>query len=214
MHIKKQIILVLFLLTLTLSACTQIGASPLDESILFQDDFSKVKSGWDRWTGDEGSTDYLNGNYRIHVTRSNWDQWATPYLNFQNVTIEVDTTKVSGTDDNNFGIICNYISSDQFYMLLISSDGYYAIQKNTPAGYVILSSDYFLASDLINQGNATNHIKADCAGGRLTLSVNGSLLSEVTDFDYISGDVGLLAGCFDEADTEIVFDNFVVRELQ
>jgi len=214
MYIKKQNIVILLLLTLMLSGCAQLNASPIDGSILFQDDFSKVKSGWDRWTGDEGSTDYLNGNYRIHVNRSNWDQWATPYANFQDVSIEVDATKISGTDDNNFGIICNYVSSDQFYMLLISSDGYYAIQKNTPEGYLVLSDVYFLASDLINQGNASNHIKADCAGGRLALTVNGSLLSEVTDFDYMSGDVGLLAGCFDETDTEILFDNFIVRKVQ
>jgi hypothetical protein len=34
----------------------------------------------------------------------------------------------------------------------------------------------------------------------------------VSDSDFASGDVGLLAGTYDEVGTDIHFDNFVVRK--
>jgi hypothetical protein len=65
-------------------------------------------------------------------------------------------------------------------------------------------------SDKILKGDATNHIRADCVGDTLTLYVNGEKLAEAKDSDFTSGDVGLMAGTFDQVGVDIRFDNFVV----
>ena len=60
------------------------------------------------------------------------DVWANPGLNFTDTIIEVETTKVGGSDDNFFGVMCRYnpTGSDWgFYYFLLSSDGYYGISK-------------------------------------------------------------------------------------
>jgi hypothetical protein len=64
----------------------------------------------------------------------------------------------------------------------------------------------------VRQGNATNHIQAECNGSTLRLVVNGQQLAETTDSDFTSGDAGLLAGSFENPGTDILFDNFIVRE--
>lgn len=209
MKSTKPLIAILALLLSTL-ACSIGGGNNLE--ILFEDDFSDTGSGWDRRNDDVGSTDYYDDGYRIFVNETDYDMWATTSQNFGDVIVEVNTSKIGGPDDNNFGIICKHVDTDRFYMLLISSDGYYAIQKMTIDGYERLNSEFYEESNAINLGNSENTLKAECVGGRLALYVNGTLVGEVYDYDYTSGNVGLLAGTFSDANVEILFDNFIVSK--
>jgi len=180
--------------------------------LLFQDDFSDPESGWDSLQNEDGITDYQNGQYRILVDTTNTDVWANPGLNFTDTTIEVDATKAGGDDNNDFGVVCRYKDGDNFYFFVISSDGYYGIGKVKDGQQVLVGMESMPPTDAVKQGNATNHIRADCDGSALRLVVNGQLLAETTDPDLTSGDAGLLAGSFENPGTDILFDNFVVRE--
>lgn len=199
------------LLILTL-ACSSLSGGEADSSVLYRDDFSDTSSGWDRVQTDEGLTDYDNGQYRILVNQSQHDYWANPGRSFTDVQVEADATKAAGPDDNDFGLICRYQDTENFYAFLISSDGYYAIMKYSGGNSQILGADAMLSTDAVNQGNGTNHLRADCVGDSLSLYANGELLHSVTDADYASGDVGLIAGTFDAVGADIVFDDFVVYQ--
>ena len=124
----------------------------------------------------------------------------------------MDATKIGGPDDNAFGVLCRYQDVDNYYYFYISSDGYAGIGiDNAGTKTVISSSDGNLAPDSgINQGAATNHIRADCIGNTLTLYVNGSQVASATDSSFSGGDVGLVAKTFSAAGTDIMFDNFFV----
>ncbi len=185
--------------------------TPAGPAVLFQDDFSNPESGWDRVNAKDGITDYTDtGAYRIFVNVDNTDVWANPGLNFTDVRIEVDATKVGGPDDNDFGVICRYQGLDNFYFFIISSDGYYAIGKVQEGEQTLLSGENMEYSDAILQGMATNHLRADCVGPHLVLFVNGNKLAEARDDAFADGDVGLIAGTFDTKGTDILFDNFTV----
>ncbi|OGO48233.1 MAG: hypothetical protein A2W34_03810 [Chloroflexi bacterium RBG_16_64_32] len=205
------------LLVLTL-ACSALGgpvveAPPADgTNVLFSDDFSDPDSGWDRVQADEGLTDYDNGQYRIFVDQARFDRWANPGLSFTDVQVEADATKIGGPDDNDFGLVCRYQDIENFYAFLISSDGFYAILKYSGGSSEILGSDSWPPSEAINQGAATNHLRADCIADSLTLYANGEQLHAVTDSAFSSGDVGLIAGTFDEPGADIAFDDFVVLQ--
>jgi hypothetical protein len=190
-----------------------VGGDPEDVasgSVLFQDDFSDPSSGWDRVTEPDGATDYANGVYRILVSASDLDVWSNPGLSFTDTHIEVDATKIAGDDNNDFGVICRYQDADNFYEMVISSDGYYGIVKIKDGERVPIEQQAMLPSEAIQQGAATNHIRVDCVGSTLALYVGGQQLAEVQDSDFASGDVGLIAGTFDVPGTEIHFDNFTV----
>lgn len=181
-------------------------------NVLFSDDFSDVNSGWDRVQAEEGVTDYDNGQYRIFVDQSQHDYWANPGLSFTDVQVEADATKIGGPDDNDFGLICRYQDVENFYAFLISSDGYYAIMKYSDGGSETLGSDGMLSTDAVSQGDTTNHIRADCVGDSLSLYANGELVHSVSDSTFASGDVGLIAGTFEDPGTDIAFDDFVVLQ--
>jgi hypothetical protein len=180
--------------------------------ILFQDDFSDPTSGWKRVTTNKGQTDYADGVYRIFVNELNLDIWSVPGQNFSDVHIEVDALKVGGERDNRFGIICRAVRMDSFYTFIISSDGYYGIGKIKGQEYHLIGMDALQPSKAIRLGSALNHLRADCVGDRLSLYANGEKLVEVRDSEYQSGDVGLIAGTYQSAGTDIRFDNYLVYQ--
>jgi hypothetical protein len=182
----------------------------VDSSVLFSDDFSDSDSGWDRVQAEEGITDYENGAYRIFVDQALHDYWANPGRSFGDVRVEVDATKIGGPDNNDFGVICRYQDNNNFYAFLISSDGYYAIMKYTGGSSETLGTDGMLSTDAVNLGASTNTVRADCVGDTLSLYANGTLLHSVSDAAFASGDVGLIAGTFDEPGADIAFDSFLV----
>jgi len=178
--------------------------------ILFQDDFTDPSSGWNRVTTTKGQTDYADGVYRIFVNEPNLDIWSMPGRDFTDVRIEVDALKVGGERDNRFGVLCRAVSVDSFYTFIISSDGYFGIGKIKGQDYHLIGMDALQPSSAIRLGTALNHLRADCSGDRLALYVNDQKLVEVQDAEFTSGDVGLIAGAYQSAGTDIRFDNFIV----
>jgi hypothetical protein len=179
---------------------------------LFDDDFSDSSSGWDSVRTDLGMTDYDAGTYRIVVNEVTSDYWANPGKSFTDVRVEVDATKNGGPDDNDLGVQCRYQDTENFYAFYISSDGFYAIAKVVGGEYQLLGTEEMLPSDSIRQGDATNHIRADCIGSRLTLYANGDQIHSTSDDSFATGDVGLIAGSFETPGADIRFDNFAVYQ--
>jgi len=219
---RNRILLGGALLALALLACSLPGlgtpppiAEPGGErsSVLFQDDFSDPKSGWEVGEYDAGEVGYGKGYYYVISYGDGNTMWGVANRSFTDVVIEVDATQVSGPANNNtdYGVICRTGGSESGvgYYLLISGDGYYAIVKGTDAGYEWLVD--FTESNAIRQGNnATNHIRAICKGSKLSLTVNGVLLAEVEDSEFTSGDIALTATSYESDPTEVRFDNLVV----
>ena len=192
-------------------AATATSPAPPGQ-VLFQDDFSDPESGWDRLSKAEGGTDYLDGSYRIWVEKPQVDYWGNPGRIFQDVRVSVTAFKAGGPDDNDFGVICRYRDTENFYAFLISSDGFYGIEKFEAGERTLIGQEGMLNTRLIHQGQASNEILAECVGEHLALYVNGELLASVQDGSFAAGDVGLIAGTFDEPGVDIRFDDFVVHE--
>jgi len=182
-------------------------------SILFQDDFSNPKSGWDTEHEKEAVIEYKDSMYRMWLNYPHTIMWANPHLDFTDVRVEVSATKTGGTDNNQFGLICRYQDEDNFYFFIISSDGYYGIGKSKDGKQTLLTGHGNMKySRAINRGHSTNRLRADCVGPSLAFYVNGQRLAQVNDADFAKGDVGLLIGTFTEPQTEVYYDNFVVYQ--
>ena len=94
-------------------------------------------------------------------------------------------------------------------MFIISGQGDYAIyREDGDAGGEFLVD--WTKSDVIHQGDATNHLRAVCDGTYLALVVNGVLLAEAEDDTYTTGDLFLVASTLEDEPTEIHFDDLLV----
>lgn len=182
--------------------------------IILQDDFSDSSSGWDQVNESQGSTGYQDGGYRIFVNEVNYSVWANPNQgSYGDVHIDVDAHKISGVDDNEYGIICRHADPSNYYAGVITSDGFFGFWRRVDGGDLeMIGAENMQTSSAIHQGGETNHIRMDCVGSTLTLYANGEMLGQATDTTITSGDVGLYAGTFDTAGTDVLFDNFVVYQ--
>lgn len=189
------------------STPTQI---PPTQAALFTDTFSSVNSGWSRYVGDDGMTEYQDGGYRILVNDLNSYYWAYPGLYFSDVVIDVDATKIGGSDNNDFGVICRLVDNQNFYFAVVASDGYYWVGKFLDGEEVLLDANGVLTTDEVYSGYSTNHIRFVCEGPWLTLYVNDEILGSYNDYSFESGDVGLIAGTFSDSGVDISFDNYIV----
>jgi hypothetical protein len=210
---KTKLLALLFIIALAALACstiTNVGSSS-SANILFEDDFSNPNSGWDQETYVDGMTGYSDGAYKIGVNTESMFFWANPYKDYEDVIIEVEAQKISGEDDMQYGIICRHEDVENWYTLAVTADGFGVIRKRYQGSELEFITDWAEAPSL-NTGNGTNLLRAECIGDRLSLYVNGELVIEAYDSDLTSGDVGLMAGTFEQLDTEVLFDNFVVRK--
>ena len=216
MVIRYRIVrFLLLVLLLLLSACSNgmqsatevVLPTLVSDAVLFQDDFSNPKSGWDRASQGGNSTDYADGKYRITLSTPQQDIWANPYQYFdQDIIVAVDAWQNTSTVQVAYGIICGYSDVNNFYALTIGGGGYVEIFRYQQGKRLTLIS----AKNQPGIDPEYNHLKAECTSSSLQLWVNGSLVAEVEALEVPYGDVGLIVSSFDEANVEILFDNFVV----
>lgn len=179
--------------------------------VIFQDDFSNPSSGWVNLIDERyGILDYFDGYYRVEVQGDHQMLWTGPGMNFSDVRLEADTIKVIGSPDDIFGVVCRGADQDNFYFFVISSDGYYGIGKMINGLQSLIDIPGMLPSEVIAQGKAINHLRADCVSDQLDFYVNGQKLASVNDIDLTSGDVGVIAGNLESPQTVVLFDNFSV----
>ncbi len=206
---NSKILILLILLALTLTAC-QFAPAAQSGDVLFEDDFSTRANRWTSLANEGGVMNYDGGGFRMVVSAQGRDYWATPGLNFDDVRIDVDTIKVAGPVENRIGVVCRHRDVQNFYFFVISTDGYYAIGKVKEGEQSLIGQKEMLYSSAIETGLAINHLRVECQGSILRLYINDAPTALVDDFDFPEGDVGLLAGTFDEAGLDVLFDNFVV----
>jgi hypothetical protein len=180
--------------------------------VLFQDNFSSRDGGWSSDITVSGVTDYLGESYRILVLSPDTDRLAQPGLSLADVHLQVESTRIAGPDNNRFGLICRLQDANNYYALLISSDGYYAIVKMQQGQTIVLGAETMQRDERLLPGQATHVLEAICQAQQLSLRVDGFELLRVQDADFERGDVGLIAGTFSESGTEILFDNFQVLQ--
>ncbi len=190
------------------------GAAGTDFSpsgpIIMQDDFSDAGSGWGENDQNTYSALYHSGQMVITVQPANEYNWSIyEDEDFSDVQIAVDTEILRATYVAEYGIICNYRDSDNFYGLSISEDGYYTIYKFSSGNFEEIVG--WTPTDLIDQGEPAT-ITATCANGTLSLAYNDVLLVEAEDHTFSSGQIGLLVYTYDTPNVIVGFDNVVVRQ--
>lgn len=215
---KRALTLILILTILTgcdLVSNPQPQATASPGEVLFMDNFDDPESGWTIWTGDEKNpslVNYQGGGMRILVARENFDYWSTSAKAFRDVSIQVQAVNIGIVDDNSFGVLCRYQDNQNFYSLVVSSDGYAGIIKIKEGVYQLISGEGMDFNKFIRKGMAVNDLRADCVGTKLALYANNHLVVQAEDGEFEAGDVGVIAGSNSQPGVDIFFDDFIVKQ--
>ncbi len=203
-------ILILFLL-IGFWGCIPAAFQQKNDNILLIDDFSSNLNNWNVWENEAGSAvSYFQQGLVFIVNIPQYDYISVTNGSFGDVRIEATANKLTGSDDNDYGIICRYKNEKNYYGFIISSDGFFGIIKVKEGIYQLLNNTSMEFNFMIHTGNEFNFLRMDCIGNAISAYVNNTKLVEVTDPDFLDGQVGLMAGSFSKPGVAILFDNFLV----
>jgi S1-C subfamily serine protease len=179
-----------------------------ESEIIFSDDFSDNTYDWGLGELSSGSASIASGKLEIAMNMTNFLVWSDlPDVYYDPVLMVVDAEVVYPASDGDFGFICGLQDAENFTALAISEDGYFTIYKYINDEFVPLVDWQY--SDLIAAGGPYT-LSAYCGDRRLSLGVNGSLLVEIIEPDFIPGKIGLIAGTYDNPNLIVEFDNFAL----
>jgi hypothetical protein len=213
MLLKKLALFISLFAWILLTGCNIQPGEATSANTLFFDDFSNSKSGWSLSNNELGSLGYTGNSYHIAINQPDTFLMSNPGKNFPgDVSVTVDVRIVSGSNNNYYGILCHYIDPDDYYLFLVTGDGYTGIVKRRSGLETLISpGGKFLKMDGIKDGKGTNQLRTDCIGEQLTLYANGKQVSLAYDHSLSGGDVGLAARTGRlEGGVEVRFDNFTV----
>lgn len=200
--------------TVLIGACS-LGGPRVDAcdagGALLQDDFSGEQNcGWLEYN-DSGAVVKIDaGVLSISTSQPGQIYWTNPNRTYTDIVVTVQARQVSGPNDNAYGVICRYQDPENFYLFLISGDGYYTVGKYESGQEIVTyltEGNQFSYSDSINQGVATNQIRVSCIGDELSLAVNGLPLFAVNDNTFAEGDIGLGLSTLEVGTAVVEFDD-------
>lgn len=150
------------------------------DNLIFFDDFSDNRNNWGTGTATEYSESISDGNYYFEHFREEkgWSTWNAIEINeARDFKIEARIRKISGIQNNGFGISFGRSDSDHEYIFMISGNGYYKVNQyeNVDRKEIIP----WTKSAFINQGDgASNKLTVMKRGDKLRFLINDTLLSE------------------------------------
>ena len=168
----------------------------------------------------EASGQVVDGVFRLAVEPYNSYFWTTAGQDFSNGVFKVEATQVEGAANPGYGMMLRVDDQqDNFYMLLVSSDGWVLVARCFLAcsgdNRTALVNDDWFESDAVNQGvGETNELKVEANSGNLIFYVNNQQVGAVTDTAVAGSDIGLIVRTIDVGDVVVEFDNFSVTPLE
>lgn len=218
MSYKKSLIVAL-ILCLLVSGCSAFHNGKISQDllpgkesgqVLFEDDFTDPSSGWEVINNAYELKGYSSGGYMISVNQTDSRAVSTTNLNYLNVVISVETQKITGARDTQFGLVCRFQDKFNFYAFTVSADGYAGIVRVVDGVAELLGSDQFLRVEGIKMDDGINALVAKCENDTLQLVVNGETVIFANDDTINNGDAGLFVETFETADAAVVFNDFVI----
>jgi flagellar biosynthesis protein FliQ len=214
---KVYKIAVAIALILVLTACLNWRLKPDTnpfQKIVVQEDF-KSPSNWDI----DGSRAIMKDGGLFHQ-ESNQNSWLLSVWDghtFKDVDFSVDTLKINSPDDIAFGIFAHYgnenssISSGDFYYLLITGNGKFAMGKYL-ASNKWENKVGWQKSTAIKRGNERNRLRIVCNKQKVIGWINDQRVGMFEDDSYNLGQIGVISGRGNGDAVAVYFDNVLAKE--
>lgn len=182
---------------------------------VFFDNFDLGNSGWYLRDSRSVKFGFSHGGYTVtNLSEYAWKVSARVNQNMQfwDTRVEVTGSRMKGSLEGFYGVVCNFADLSHYYFLAVSSNGWYGIGK------MYFSIPYILTEGMntgaVHTGNAPNRIVGECTDNTLSLTVNGNLVAVVQDYDLSAGGVGVMVGTRLMPGYQALFDDFRVSVLE
>ena len=188
-----------------------------DDAIVLADDFSNPESGWPDLKEETAWRGYHPPDfYHVEATGANQAATAVFGTDQDNVSLEarvfVDILE-SDAGEYRYGLLLRQSDNRQFYAFTVAPrSSQWAILKASTDGLETLESGDV---EVFQQGSVetADTLRVDASGNAFSFSVNGRLITTLTDSTYTNGDFGFFVETFDETRAHVHFDSLTVLQL-
>jgi hypothetical protein len=205
------------LTVLNLAAAPEGG----DGALLYEDTFTNPTTGWSVAEFDNYFIGYHEPeSYHIEIKSPHLKAPVVPIPdaanhNYPDATIELAVQTVSGRTstegDYRYGLVFRR-SGDQYYAFTISpTTKKWEVFKSTPSGIVPLKDG---VEESIQGLDVDDILRVDAKGSNFLFTINGQLVTQITDSDYADGEIGFYAENVENVNTHIHFGELTVREVK
>lgn len=178
--------------------------------VLLQDDFSDDSTGWEIVNNVYELKGYSSEGYLISVNNKGGRSISTTGLQYNDTKIQVETRKLTGSNDSYLGIVCRYQDKQNYYRFFVTPDGYTGIVKVVNGEISTLPNGKMNYNHDVKQNDAANLLEVFCVGSQLSLVVNGKLAVTAEDDQLTKGDTGIFAETGTDGSGSFIFNNFIV----
>lgn len=191
-------------------APTEMGIPP-DANIRYQEDFTNPSSGWLQGTIDDFLFSYLDQEYyQIQILGPNneYPVYVPNKMEYTDVNIDLVAHLPAGSKgDIRYGVVFRR-SGDLYYAFTLSppTKKWYFL-KGSSNGLETLKEG---TEENIQGLEAMDALRVMAAGPTFSLHINGRIVDQVTDSDYISGEIGLFAQTGDSPEALVYFDSITI----
>ena len=179
----------------------------------FSDDFEDGEAGdWLNFASQTVDYAVVDGELQFTFSAPNVLTWSELPVIPSNYYIEVDATIASPVQAAEYGIIFNYIDSQNFYLFAVNNSSRFSIWRLVDNAWeVVYDWDSGLA--LTSGEGDTNRLGLLAQDNTIIVTANDEVLVEIESDDASFGSVAVAAGTFDEADLTMTFDNVMFWDL-
>jgi hypothetical protein len=196
---------------------TPLAPSSAQEAVLYEDNFADPTSGWPKQlVFDKFYIGYHEPEYyhvEVHAANAR-TVVAVPEQSFDDFVAEaelfVSQENTAPSGDFRYGLVVRR-AGEQYYGFTISPHTKrWFVLKSSPSGVKVLAEG---TEDSIQGLEGADTLRVDAKGPDFSFHINGRLVSQVKDADYVSGEVGFFVQTFDSPRAHIHYDSLVMREF-
>lgn len=180
--------------------------------VLLEDDFSDDKSGWEIVNNVYELKGYSSEGYLISINNKGGRSISTTGLQFNDVNVQVETRKLTGSNDAYLGIVCRYADNENYYRFFVTPDGYTGIVKVVGGVSSTLPDGKMIVNHDVLKDDSINLLEVSCVGNKLKLIVNNKLALSAEDDQLKQGDIGIFAETGQDGAGSFIFNNFIVSK--
>ena len=199
----------------------------------FDADADDFNADWEQYGG-RLSAQISDGVMRIEAGEVNSGPYSAAAPYFADFDARVDAWALSGPENNGYGMIFRLVDRRNYYLFLVSSDGYYQVRRVVDGDEKELST--WIESPLVNTGfDAVNQLRVVARDDQFQFFVNGEqvqvcipnnpdamstyfmdtcidgqMFDTLTDDSIAQGRIGVVAAALEQPDVVVAFDNLVV----
>ena len=177
--------------------------------VVLGDEFVDNRNNWNIGDYSHGRVDIVDGQLVINVDKEQTYIFTYMPETYADLIMMVDVRVMQAAGDGDFGFLCGYVDQQNYTVLEVSEDGYFAIWALVDDEEIYLVDWEY--SDMI-PSSGTFTIAAYCGSDGFALAVNDTFLADIDGSHYNPGRVGLFTGTWNQPNIRVGFEEFLIIE--